>query len=288
MSAATANQAKVLRALQNGAAAVQVMLERERTSGLERSVRQLRQFQDRGVAHAELAIAAQAGGVPPEWIAQARERGTKGIRWRAGMFLRTAAPVDREQLLTALDTDVARLASWTVLHAARSGGGIEIGTTTTVARNLRALWSRTCTVAALLDVTAEESHDRWAQSVWTAVDAAHREGLSDAAITANWRAIVHEDLSRYRVQATALAAAGIEPGSNIGPSHPDTAIAAISSRIVGPGESGAVSYVSSTSGAQITQAVEAALQPSRDLADDPRMQPPTFSDRQENYPGAEP
>jgi hypothetical protein len=51
------------------------MLAREQTSALDLSVRQLRQFQDRALAHAELAVAAQAGGIPPEWIAQARERG---------------------------------------------------------------------------------------------------------------------------------------------------------------------------------------------------------------------
>ncbi|MFD3510078.1 hypothetical protein [Nocardia sp. NPDC058666] len=202
------------------------------------------------------------------------------------MFLRTAAPVDREQLLTALDTDVARLASWTVLHAARGGSGGEVGTTTTVARNLRALWTRTCVVAALLDVTAGESQTRWAKSVEAAADAITRQGLFGEQITEQWRAIVHVDMTRYRIQATALGEAGIDTDPSIGPPRPDTAIAAMRAEGVGP-----IDHISHhdvpTSGAQIAEAVEVAMRQTGDLDQDPLMQPPTFSDPPIRYPGAE-
>ncbi|MGS2811645.1 hypothetical protein [Nocardia sp. MW-W600-9] len=106
MANATTVQKRVLKALQNQAADSQKLLTTQRASGIEPTRDRTQNIHTRATLHTELAAAALAGGVPAEWVDQARERGTKAIRWNTNLFLRRAAPIDRDGLIDNLRADI--------------------------------------------------------------------------------------------------------------------------------------------------------------------------------------
>ncbi|MGV9822957.1 hypothetical protein [Nocardia xishanensis] len=231
MRAPTRAQVKVLKALQNQSVLVGAMLatatEHQQQTGQRPPRSWYAEFHDRAVARDALAEAAFAGGVPREWIDHVRERGGRGVGWRAELYLRTPEPVDWDRVLTHLNADVQRLREWTALHASGrpDGAGNPPGLATGMARNLHVLWARTTGVANLLGLTASHGRELWGSiEDWVAESAATLDGLPAEGVAQRWQQAARTDTTSYALQATALTEAGIATGTSPAmPSHADIA-----------------------------------------------------------------
>lgn len=277
-------QTKVLAAVQNGAYTTRAAVEQLRAAPLIQHRERFEDLQTRARAHAELTIIAEAGGIPRAWIDQARELGSHGTRWKAATVWHRAPTVDREALMKALATDVRKLASWTVLHAARADT-VQAATFLMATRNLRAVWARTCAVATLLEIPREQSQQRWAGAVHAAQHALTHDTTGKAASSRAWRAIAGIDTSRYQLQTRALTEAGIDIDHALGPPHPETMLAAIRAD-----SSVLVETASSREdqpGAQISAAVDATACSSAGSGHEPVTDQPLPSDRARYSPGIE-
>ncbi|GEM29055.1 hypothetical protein NN3_00620 [Nocardia neocaledoniensis NBRC 108232] len=284
MKDATAVHKRVLKALQNQAADSQKLLTTQRASGTEPTPEWTQDFQARAMLHSELGAAAIAGGVPVEWVDQARERGTKGIHWNTNLFLRRAAPVDREALIGNLRTDIDRLARHTGIHAAyRPLAAAHNSDTGSVDETLNTLWRRSAQVGVLLGVEADEARQWWPQDTWIETAASAAAGLTEAGLAHQWRAIAATDISSCAVQARALAEAGIDPDSRIAPPEPSAVL-----DVLGDNHVRVVGLFSHGPGAQIDAAIEATGASAHHLDNDGWTTQPVFSDPQTNYPGIEP
>ncbi|MGW5456773.1 hypothetical protein [Nocardia sp. NPDC003979] len=283
MANATTVQKRVLKALQNQAADSQKLLNTQRASGTEPTPEWTQDFQARATVHSELGAAAIAGGVPVEWVDQARERGTKGIRWNTNLFLRRAAPVDREALIDNLRTDIEHLARFTGIHAAyRPIAAAHNSDTTKVGDILDTLWRRSAQLGVLLRVEAE-ARQLWAHDTWIETAASAAAGLDEAGLAHQWRAIAATDISSCAVQARALAEAGIDPDSRIAPPEPSAVL-----DVLGDNHLRVIGLFSHAPGAQIDAAIGATGACAHDLDNDAWTTQPVFSDPQTNYPGIEP
>lgn len=283
MANATAVQKRVLKALQNQAADSQKLLTTQRASGTEPTPEWTLDFQARAMLHSELGAAAIAGGVPVEWVDQARERGTKGIRWNTNLFLRRAAPVDREALIDNLRTDIKHLARFTGIHAAyRPIAAAQNTGTAGVDDNLDTLWRRSAQLGSLLAVDADEARQLWPHDRWIETAASAAAGLTEAGLAHQWRAIAATDLSSCAVQARALAEAGIDPDSRIAPPEPSAVL-----DVVGDNHVRVIGLFSHGPGAQLDAAIGATGVGAHEL-DSGWATQPVFSDPQTNYPGIEP
>lgn len=284
MANATTVQKRVLKALQNQAADSQKLLTTQRASGTEPTPEWTLDFQARALLHSELGAAAIAGGVPVEWIDQARERGTKGIRWNTNLFLRRAAPVDREALIDNLRTDIEHMARFTGIHAAyRPIAAAQNTGTASVDDNLDSLWRRSAQLGVLLGVDADEARQLWPHDRWIETAASAAAGLTEAGLTHQWRAIAATDISSCAVQARALAEAGIDPDSRIAPPEPSAVL-----DVLGDNHVRVIGLFSHGPGAQIDAAISATGAYTHDLDNDGWATQPVFSDPQTNYPGIEP
>ncbi|WP_280222098.1 hypothetical protein [Nocardia neocaledoniensis] len=279
---ATAVHKRVLKAVQNQAADSQDLLNTQRANGTEPTPEWTQDFQARATVHSELGAAAIAGGVPVEWVDQARERGTKGIRWNTNLFLRRAAPVDREALIDNLCTDIEQLARFTGIHAAyRPTAASGNSDTASVEETLDTLWRRSAQLGVLLGVNADEARQLWPHDRWIET-AASAAGLTEAGLAHQWRAIAATDISSCAVQARALAEAGIDPDSRIAPPEPSAVL-----DVLGDNHVRVIGLFSHGPGAQIDAAIGATGVGAHQL-DSGWTTQPVFSDAQTNYPGIEP
>ncbi|MFD4351544.1 hypothetical protein ACFWPX_03245 [Nocardia sp. NPDC058518] len=284
MANATTVQKRVLRALQNQAADSQKLLNTQRASGIEPTPAWTQDIQERTVLHGELAAAAVAGGVPAEWVDQARERGTKGIRWNTNLFLRRAAPIDREALVVGLGADIDRLARFTGIHAAYTRvTGRDGDTAATVDATLTTLWRRSAQIGVLLGVDTDEARQRWPHQQWARQASTSAAGLTEAELSQHWRAIANTDMTSYTAQSIALTAAGIKPDPTFAVPDPMSILDTLSDRHVGVS-----GLFSDAPGAHIGAAVDATRSQSADTDYDADITAPVFSDPQANYPGIDP
>ncbi|APE37176.1 hypothetical protein BOX37_28245 [Nocardia mangyaensis] len=284
MANATTVQKRVLKALQNQAADAQKMLNVQRASGIEPAQDRTQSFHARAILHTELAAAALAGGVPAEWIDQARERGTKAIRWNTNLFLRRAAPVDRGALVDNLRADIDRLARFTGIHAAYTHGtGRHDDTTASVDQTLTTLWRRSAQIGVLLGIDTEQARQHWPHPQWIEQASASAAGQTQAQLTQNWHAIANTDMTSYTAQSIALAAAGITPNPTIAAPDPLAMLDTLSGRDVGVS-----GLFSDAPGAHIGAAVEATRSQSAHTDYDADITAPMFSAPEINYPGIDP
>ncbi len=281
MANATTIQKHLLRALQNQAADTQKLLNNQRASGSEPAPAWTQDVQNRTMLHAELAAAAVAGGVPAEWVDQARERGTKAIRWNTNLFLRRAAPIDREALVNAVGTDIDRLARFAGIHAAYAHvAGRDDDTAAIVDETLTTLWRRSAQIGVLLGVDTDEARQRWPHQQWMRQASASAAGLSQAELVQHWRAIANTDMTSYTAQSIALTAAGIKPDPTIAAPDPMAILDTLSDRNIGVS-----GLFSDAPGAHIGAAVDATRSQSAHTGYDAEVAAPVFSDPQANYPG---
>ncbi|WP_249643840.1 hypothetical protein [Nocardia sputi] len=212
----TPAQAKVLRWLQNQTVTARQMrmreTERERF-GEPPAPRMYQKMHRNAVLRHELQNAALAGGVPQTWLDHVRERAGKGRRWSPDLYLRMPEPpVDRDHLLAALTTDALRLRQHiaTAVGYGHIGAVREAGTATAFDRNLRALWTRTAAVTALLTSDTTEIRRVWGRTPdWKTAVASTLASTGPEILAQRWRSLAREDTSSYKQQAEVLAAAGI-------------------------------------------------------------------------------
>ncbi|MGF6888045.1 hypothetical protein ABIA39_006558 [Nocardia sp. GAS34] len=164
----------------------------------------------RGELRGALESAAWAGGVPPEWIEQARTRGEYGMAWRRDLHWREPAPIDRATLVSELGTDALSVLGMAAVGAAYSeqGARSEVGTARLFDRKFRLLGERVRAVSTLLAVTAEEAAPWHNDRLLTAVAGTIGHASSDELLTW-WRSYAGADRGSYEGQAYALAHAGI-------------------------------------------------------------------------------
>lgn len=220
----TAAQLKVLKALQNQSVEVSAMLA-EATLGQQRTGQSppqswYEEFHHRSVLREELTNAAHASGLPRAWTSHVRDRGDRGVRYRADLYLRTPEPIEWDRILTDLDADVQRIRGWAALDVAYQSSRAE-SDTAGMSRNLHTLRSRTAGVANLLGLTAEQGHRLWGTvDDWAQVSAESFEGVALEGIAQRWHHAARTDTTSYGLQATALARAGIRTDSAAALSSP--------------------------------------------------------------------
>ncbi|MFJ2834242.1 hypothetical protein ACIO52_02650 [Nocardia sp. NPDC087230] len=271
---ATTVQKRILKALQNFAAESHTLLRQQRADGATLTPEQRKDFEDRARLQADFAEAAIAGGVPREWVSQAGERGAKGIGWNTNLFLRPAAPIDRDGLLSRLSGDWDRLARFCGIHAAhtRFAPAADLPQRDTVEHVISTLWRRSALVGALLGVDAAEGDQRWPLQGWmdTAASAAAEIGRDQVA--RQWSEIAATDITGYANQSIVLAQAGIRPDLQLAPPEPHTVLSELEQL---PASSAMQPLFSD--GARIDAAVDATGTANTHTGDDPLMNPPTFS-----------
>ncbi|MGW5312043.1 hypothetical protein ACWEQ0_19460 [Nocardia thailandica] len=155
-----------------------------------------------------------------EWIDHVRERGQKGLRWRAGAFLRPAEPVDRDTLLHRLDGEVCVLAVGIGVHAHYRDrdpvrAASEMGTTHAVERNLRLASQRLGLLAGLLQLDTAEADKLWGGTRLLDIAATATAHLPVTDLRERWRDMADTDITLARREATALADAGITPVTGV-------------------------------------------------------------------------
>ncbi|WP_406279360.1 hypothetical protein OH799_11850 [Nocardia sp. NBC_00881] len=289
MKAPTRAQVKVLKSLQNRSVIVTSMLaeatRHQQQTGHRPPQSWYENFHDHAILREELTNATHAAGVPRAWIDHVRERGQRGVSWRADLYLRTPDAVDWNQVLSSLDVDVQRLREWTALAAAYGpiGARAEISVAAGFDRNLRVLRSRTAGVANLLGLSVEQGDQLWGtESDWVAAGMAMVDGVPVEGVAQRWRQAARTDTRVYALQATALADAGIAI---------DTAVALPSHEQLGPPISAALTPLqplfqsAATPGEEIETAIGAAnLTDNADTDAEIAIGAPTFSDA----PGTDP
>ncbi|MEU3010112.1 hypothetical protein [Nocardia asteroides] len=286
MGNASTVQKRILKALQNFAADSHALLQQQRADGMPPTPEQSKDFEDRARLQADFADAAIAGGVPREWVSQASERGAKGIGWNTNLFLRPAAPIDRDSLLARLGADWDRLARFCGIHAAhtRFAPVEDLRQCGAVEHVISTLWRRSALVGALLGVDAADADQHWPLQDWmdTAASAAAEIGRDQ--IARQWSEIAATDITGYANQSTMLAQAGIRPALQLAPPEPHTVLSELEQR---PASSAMQPLFSD--GTRIDAAVTATGAADAHTGDDPLMNPPTFSHGPTSpAPGVEP
>jgi hypothetical protein len=287
MRTPTRTQVQVLKSLQNRSVTVTSMLaeatRHQQQTGQRPPESWYEDFHDHAILREELTNAALAGGVPRTWTDHVRERGQRGVSWRADLYLRTPDALDWDRVLSSLDADVQRLCEWTALAAAYGpiGARAQVGAAAGFDRNLRGLRTRIAGVANLLGLNAEQGHQLWGtEQDWVAAGVAMLDGVPVEGLAQRWHQAARTDTRAYALQATALAEAGIAI---------DTAVALPSHEQLGPPISAALTppqplfMPAATPGADIENAIGAA-NPTYSADGEMAIGPPTFSDA----PGTDP
>lgn len=285
MNEASRVHKRVLKTLQNQAADAQAMLDKQRRSGVEPTQAWTENFGQRAIMHGELATAAIAGGVPVEWVDQARARGTKGIRWNTNLFLRPATPVDRDALLRQLGADYDRLARFCGIHAAYSESmpAQRSKQPSAVDNVVNTLWRRSAQIGVLLGADGAEAAHYWPHQRWMETVTATAAGLGPDQLARQWHEIAATNIAGYALQSMSLSKAGIEPDPQFAAPEPETVLSALARR-----DTQRPVLFSDAAGAHISVAVEATASTSTHTDYDPLVNPPLFSDRPGDYRGVEP
>ncbi|MFF0532897.1 hypothetical protein ACFYT3_31565 [Nocardia amikacinitolerans] len=212
MRSPTRAQVKVLKAVQNQSVNLSALhaaaSEHQQQTGQRPPPAWFAEFHNHSVAREALTEAALAAAVPRAWLDHVRDRGARGIAWRADLYLRAPEPIEWDQVLGGLDRDVARLRAWTALDAAypRAGDGDGVR----LEAHLRALHTRTAGVMNLLGLTAEQGQQLWGTDHdWVQASVAMLDGVTAEGVAQRWHIAVHTDINGYALQAAALAEAGI-------------------------------------------------------------------------------
>jgi hypothetical protein len=279
----TRTQVQVLKSLQNQSVGIATMLaeatRHQQQSGQRPPPSWYEDFHNRAIGREELTNVALAAAVPRAWVDHVRERGDRPVPWNPDLYLRGPEPLNWDEILGGLDTQVQRLREWTALAAAygpiaaqaqdRASAGFE--------RNLQVLRARTAGVANLLGVNAEQGHQLWGtEGDWVAAGVAILDGVPVEGLAQRWRQAARTDTNAYALQARALAEAGIAIAI-------DTTVALPSHEALEPAISAALTpptplfMPAATSGADIEAAIGAANLTYRADAETV-MGPPTFSD----------
>ncbi|MFX0574666.1 hypothetical protein [Nocardia nepalensis] len=283
MIAPTRAQVKVLKTLQNQTVFLNAMVaeatQAQQQSGQRPPPSWFEDYHHRAVVREELTNAAHAGGVPRAWIDHVRERGDRGLTWRADLYLRTPAALDWDPILGTLTTDAQRLCEWSALEVAYGpiGPATDPGVAFDFDRNLAALRARTAGIANLLGLTAEQGHELWgATSDWAQAGVAMLDGVPVDGLVQRWRAAAHTDIGAYGLQAAALASAGITIDSAAALPPPEELASAIGAMYVPPHT---LFRSAATTGHDINAAIGAAnLTYSADAAGRTGIEPAVFSD----------
>ncbi|MFE9575311.1 hypothetical protein ACFYO1_02910 [Nocardia sp. NPDC006044] len=219
MNKPTPAQRKVLKALQNRAVELTAMTNEANQRTAETGERPpwswAKDYLDHANLREALEKAACAGGVPKTWIDHVRERGERGITWRANLPLRPAEPLDLDRILGDLVADVQRLQEWTALDTAQRmvRPAPEPTVPDFVERNrhaLRALRARTNGVANLLELDSELGEQLWGTPAdFAAAAAKWATGLSVDRLPNLLHNAAYTGTRDYAQQAVALGAAGI-------------------------------------------------------------------------------
>jgi hypothetical protein len=157
-----------------------------------------------------LESAAVAGGVPQEWIGQARARGDLGMKWRRDLHWRDPAPISRSTLLTALGEDAFTVLGTAAVAAAHGerGARAEVGTAQLFDRKFILITNRFRALVNLLEVTPAEAASWNDQRLLSAVaDTVRNAGPAEVADW--WRSYARQDRTEHEWQARALQHAGI-------------------------------------------------------------------------------
>ncbi|MFD4433947.1 hypothetical protein [Nocardia sp. NPDC058497] len=261
------------------------MLDQQRGSGREPTQAWTENFGQRAIVHGELTAAAVAGGVPVEWVDQARARGTKRIRWNTNLFLRPAAPIDRDALLQQLGADYERLARFCGIHAAYSEFMPAQGSKlpSAVDNVVNTLWRRSTQIGVLLGVDGAQAAHYWPHQRWMETATAAAVGLGPDQLARQWHEIAATNIAGYAVQSMALSKAEIDPDPQFAAPEPETVLSALAQR-----DRQRPVLFSDAAGAHISAAVDATASTSAHTDYDPLVNPPLFSDRPGNYRGVEP
>ncbi|MRH92947.1 hypothetical protein GFY24_36955 [Nocardia sp. SYP-A9097] len=261
MSKPTRMQTKVLKAVHVHAATARVMQDRakatQQTTGQSPPASWYQDVHGRAVLRQELENAATAAGIPAVWVAQVRERGDLGMRWRADVHWRAPQFIDRDQLLKNLEQQVRGvqdMAAVAAVHGER-GAKSEVGTAQMFDRTLRVLTQRINAVAAVLEVSATEAEQLWGAHTWSTAAEGVRDHNHDT-LADRWRAHARTDTTDLALQAKALTDAGITAGTRALPAPSDmTELIRAQLSPTTPPETGTGP---AEPGAQITEAIEVA------------------------------
>ncbi|WP_329410749.1 hypothetical protein OG563_00285 [Nocardia vinacea] len=234
-------------------------------------------FHNRATLREALSDVALAGGVPRAWVDHVRESGNRAMRWNPDLYLRTPEPLNWDEILRGLDTQVQRLREWTALAAAYSPltAPAEDAASARFDDNLRVLRARTTGVANLLGINAEQAHELWGtEADWVATGVAMLDGVSVEGLAQRWHQVARTDTRTDALQARALAEAGIAIDTAVAlPSH-ETLEPAISAALTSPTP---LFLSAATPGAGIDAAVDAAS-PIYSADAETVMDAPIFSD----------
>ncbi|WP_327100309.1 hypothetical protein OIE68_16965 [Nocardia vinacea] len=277
----TRPQVQVLRSLQIQSVIVTTMLaeaaQYEQHSGQRPPPSWFEVFHNRATLREALSDVALAGGVPRAWVDHVRERGDRAMRWNPDLYLRTPEPLNWDEILGGLDTQVQRLREWTALSAAYSpiAARTEDGSSARFDHNLQVLRARTAGVANLLGVNTEQAHQLWgAEGDWVAAGVAMLDGVPVEGLAQRWHQVARTDTRTDALQARALAEAGIAIDAAVAlPSH-EALKSAISAALTPPTP---LFLSAATAGAAIDAAVDAAS-PIYSADAETVMDAPIFSD----------
>ncbi|WP_280215820.1 hypothetical protein [Nocardia cyriacigeorgica] len=209
--APTRLQARLLQMLQNETVAATEALrtadERYRRTGVRPDEEWYGDHEQRALLRQALEGAAHAAGIPQAWLDHVRERGDRGVRWRADLSLREPEQPDWDTVLGDLVADVARIRDWSALAALHphTPDLAETDPRTRLARNLNALVTRTAGVVNLLGVDDTIAADLWGTHTDLVATGAHQlTGIDATELHRRLHTAAHSDTSIYLLQAQVL------------------------------------------------------------------------------------
>lgn len=209
--APTRLQARLLQMLQNETAAATEALrtadEHYHRTGARPDQTWFDGHEQRMLLRQALEGAAHAAGIPQAWLDHVRERGDRGVRWRADLSLREPEQPDWDTVLGDLVADVARLRDWSALAALHphTPDLLETDPRTRLARNLNALFTRTAGVVNLLGVDDTIAADLWGTHA-DLVESGARQlaGIDTTELHRRLHAAANTDTGAYLLQAQVL------------------------------------------------------------------------------------
>ncbi|WP_280202749.1 MULTISPECIES: hypothetical protein [Nocardia] len=209
--APTRLQARLLQMLQNetaaGAEALRTADEQYRRTGARPGQAWFDGHEQRMLLRQALESAAHAAGIPHAWLDHVRDRGDRGLRWRADRSLREPEQPDWATVLGDLVRDVARIRDWSALAALHphTPDLPETDPRTRLARNLNALFTRTAGVVNLLGVDDTIAADLWGTHA-DLVDSGARQltGIDATELHRRLHTAANTDTGTYLLQAQVL------------------------------------------------------------------------------------
>ncbi|WP_280453484.1 hypothetical protein [Nocardia cyriacigeorgica] len=209
--APTRLQARLLQMLQNETVAATEALrtadEHYRRTGARPGQAWFDDHEQRMLLRQALEGAAHAAGIPQAWLDHVRERGDRGVRWRADLSLREPEQPDWDTVLGDLMRDVTRIRDWSALAALHphTPDLAETDPRTRLARNLNALFTRTAGVVNLLGVDDTIAADLWGTHTdLVATGAQQLTGIDATELHRRLHTAAATDTSIYLLQAQVL------------------------------------------------------------------------------------